>query len=121
MTAGHSTLFFPKYHCEFNFIESVWNRLKDYARRNCTYSFTALHTTIPKALDSIPLAVIHRYAQRCDRFMDAYREKDFGLTLTPKQVERVVKKYKSHRRIPMDIATQYPEVFTVKIVCLGIL
>ena len=81
--AGQLVLMFPKYHCEFNFIENLWGRMKVHLRRNCKYDFEALHLAIPEAVASVPVTVIRRYAQRCDRFMDAYRPKDGGLLLTP--------------------------------------
>ena len=103
-------LMFPKYHCEFNFIENLWGRMKVHLRRNCKYDFEALGRAIPEAVASVPLAVIRRYAQRCDRFMDAYRPKDGGLLLTLEQVARAVKRYKSHRCIPGNVATLFPDL-----------
>ena len=103
-------LMFPKYHCEFNFIENLWGRMKVHLRRNCKYDFEALGWAIPEAVASVPLAVIRRYAQRCDRFMEAYRPKDRGLLLTPEQVARAVKRYKSHRCIPGNVATLFPDL-----------
>ena len=110
MKAGHSVLMFPKFHCEFSFIENLWGRMKVYLRRNCTCSFTALQETILRAVQSVPLAVIRRYAQRCDRFIDAYRVKDSnGKGLAPEQVARGVKMFKSHRCIPAGAAALFPE------------
>ena len=103
-------LMFPKYHCEFNFIENLWGRMKVHLRRICKYDFDALQISIPEAVASVPVAVIRRYAQRCDRFMDAYRPKVGGLLLTPEQVARAVKKFKSHRCIPGNVATLFPEM-----------
>ena len=34
--AGFHVIFFPKYHCELNFIEMIWGWIKSYHRRNCT-------------------------------------------------------------------------------------
>ena len=66
---------------------------------------------IPLAVGSVPLPVIRRYAQRCDRFMSAYRiEVEGGNGLTPQQIAHAVKKYKSHRCIPHDVATLFPEL-----------
>ena len=110
VTAGHSVLMFPKFHCEFNFIENLWGRMKVYLRRNCQYSFAALQVSLVNALTSVSLTVTRRYAQRCDRFFDAYRLKDAGLRLTPQQVARAVKQYKSHRTIPNNIAMLFPSV-----------
>ena len=56
--AGQKVLFLPKFHCEFNFIENLWCRMKVYLRRNCLYSFEALQQAIPAAVASVPLPVI---------------------------------------------------------------
>ena len=69
-------LFLPKYHSEFNFIENLWGRTKVDLTRNCSCDFVVLQTSIPAAVASVPLAVLRRYARRCDRTMDAYRPVD---------------------------------------------
>ena len=74
---------FPKNHCEFNFIENLLGRMKVQLRRNCEYDFAALQQSIPVGLASVPVSVIRRYAQRCDRYMDAYRPMANGVQLTP--------------------------------------
>ena len=50
---GHSVLFYPKLHCEPNFIERYWCQAKWFARENCGYDFEALKTTVPEALASV--------------------------------------------------------------------
>ncbi len=47
---GHRVLFYPKFHCELNFIERYWCRAKWFARENCGYDFEALKKTVPEAL-----------------------------------------------------------------------
>ena len=108
LAAEHSIMYFPKYHCEFNCIENMWGRAKVHTRENCLYTFSALRSSILPALDSVSLETIRRYAQRCDRYMDAYRSKDGGARLTCEQVERAVKKYKSHRKIPCNFLALHP-------------
>jgi len=47
----------------------------------------------------VSLQTIRKFARRSQRYMDAYRK---GLTL--QAAEFAVKKYKSHRRLPENVA-----------------
>ena len=96
--SGHKVIFYPKFHCELNFIEMFWDAAKCYTRNNCDYSFKGLEKTVPEALNSISLEIIRCYARRAWRFMDAYRKNLTGL-----EALYAVKKYRSHRRIPDNI------------------
>jgi hypothetical protein len=55
---GHLCLFFPKFHCELNFIEYFWAQVKKILRDNCDYTFNTLKENMPKALKLVPLTSI---------------------------------------------------------------
>ena len=95
---GHVVLFLPKFHCELNFIEMYWGALKYYCRNNCDYSFKTLLPTVTNAMASVSLATIRRFARKCWRYMDAYRQ---GLSV--QQAEWAATKQRSHRRINLTL------------------
>ena len=96
--AGHSVIFYPKFHCELNFIERFWCASKHYARENCEYNLNSLRKTLPAAFKSVSTASINRYYQHCCRIIEAYIDgHKYG---TEAFVERA---YKSHRRVSMII------------------
>jgi hypothetical protein len=69
---GHECLFYPKFHCELNYIEFYWGAVKRYTRENCNYSFAELEHTVWRGLDSVSLVTIHRFANRSHRWIDSY-------------------------------------------------
>ncbi|CAB4429756.1 unnamed protein product [Rhizophagus irregularis] len=87
--------FFP---LNFNFIERYWGAAKRYSRENCDYSWEGLQKMVSESLDSVTLITIKKFSRKCWRYMDLYRK-----GIDRKLVEYVVKKYKSHRRIPEGV------------------
>ena len=95
---GHECIFYPKFHCELNFIQFYWAAVKRYTWENCNYSFKELEERIEKGLDSVPLKTIRQFAGRSKRWMDAYAD-----GLSPEQIRFMEKVYRSHRREPQNI------------------
>ena len=93
--AGCEIIYYPKYHCELNYIEMIWGYLKRKLRENCTYNFKELQALLPQQLESIPISFVRKAARHCYRFMSGYR-----IGLEGPQLEYVVKKFKTHRYIP---------------------
>ena len=93
---GHRCLFLPKYHCELNPIERVWGHAKRHTRENCDYTFHGLERTISPALEAASTDLIRKYFRKARDYARAYRE---GHTAGP-EVEKALKTYKSHRRVP---------------------
>ena len=97
--AGFEIIFYPKYHCELNFIEMLWGWIKSYHRRTCTYVYKDLKDALPTTLlETMPLAFVRRASRYCFRFMSGYREGLQGPLL-----DFSMKKYSSHRSIPAGV------------------
>jgi hypothetical protein len=43
-------IFYPKFHCELNFIERFWYNAKFYTRESCGYSLDALRKTCSRSI-----------------------------------------------------------------------
>ena len=72
LEAGHEVIFYPKFHCELNYIEYYWGALKKYTREHCPYSFAELEGTVLEAMDSVSLRTIRRFAEHSKRWTMAY-------------------------------------------------
>ena len=102
--SGHICIFLPKFHCEINFIEYFWGAVKKWLRDHCDYTFETLRQNMPKALGSVPVELIRKWEHRAWRFIDAYAE-GLGARDAQKKVKEFSSRtYKSHRRIPEQLA-----------------
>lgn len=68
--AGHLVLFYPKFHCELNWIEYYWGEAKRYTRANCTYSLAGLKEVLPIALESVPDILVWKHWRRTQRIIE---------------------------------------------------
>ena len=98
--------FYPKFHCELNFIEMIWGWTKGHHRRNCTYNYKDLKEGLPITFEEImPIAYVRRAFDHCLRFMAGYR-----VGLTGVVLEYAIKKYKSHCRLSSSINLESIEI-----------
>jgi len=95
---GHRVMFIPKFHCEINPIERVWCQAKQYTRAHCDYTFQGLEAIIHEALDSVSVEMIRKYFRKVREYHRAYKES----IKIGKDMEKTLKKYKSHRRVPAE-------------------
>ncbi|RPB11554.1 hypothetical protein P167DRAFT_489137, partial [Morchella conica CCBAS932] len=90
----HRIIFYPKFHCELNFIERFWCVVKYYPRENCQYSLEGLRETIPAALNSVTSISINKYYLYCMRILDTYQA---GFTYGIMEFKERV--YRNHRQV----------------------
>lgn len=91
---GHLVMFYPKFHCELNFIEYFWASCKRFTRDNCNYRLEGLRRTIPDAMASVSSSTIAKYFAKVKRILLAYQE---GIEIGSSAYKERV--YKSHRRV----------------------
>ena len=88
----HLTIFYPKFHCELNFIERFWCAAKWNAREHCKYSLDGLRKGLPAVFSSVASVSVNRYYNCCVGAADAYTE---GFKYGTKAfIERVYKNYR---------------------------
>ncbi len=107
---GHAIIFLPKFHCELNYIEMVWAYVKNALRRNCTFSFVNLKAVLPQVLLDAPIPAFKRFERHCLRYMSGYRTHDLRGPL----LDYIMKKFKSHRRIPETLTVELIDKYAVE-------
>jgi len=98
-SSGHQIIFFPKYHCEFNFIEMIWSHLKRSLRSRCSFSFADLECNLNELLaKGISEQFVHKASRYCFRFMHGYE-----IGLSGPMLDYAMKKYHGHRMFPSTL------------------
>ncbi len=107
---GFQVLFLPKFHCELTFIEQCWGWAKSVYR---TYPESSredrLEANTISALESIPLAMMRKFANRCLRFIDAYKK-----GLNGRQAAWASRKYQGHRVLPNEIMEELDQSILIE-------
>ena len=102
--------FFPKYHCELNFIEMIWGWIKSHHRRTCTYNYNDLKNRLPDTVENkLPLSFIRRASRSCDRFMTGY-----NIGLEGPLLDFAMRKYHGHRMTPPEMREEIRKEFKDK-------
>jgi len=95
----HLCDFYPKYHCELNFIEQYWGAAKLRFRvAGHAKTLNEMEKKVIACLDDIPLLQIRRYANRSARFIHAYAQ-----GLSGSQAAWANRRFHSHRTLPPDM------------------
>ena len=99
---GLRCLFFPKYHCELNYIEVVWAFIRHRLRRDCDFNYNGMKRRMEELLNGgVPLEVFRKNSRFCFRFMDGYRRGLEGPLL-----DWANKKFSGKRCLPLSLTNE---------------
>jgi hypothetical protein len=100
--AGHTCLMLPKCHPEFNPIERVWGRMKQYTRAHNDGKLPTLRANVPVALadGNIPALLHYEYERKSRDYYRAYLDPDTTDPFVAEVAIRSQKEFRSHRGIP---------------------
>ena len=86
---GITCLFFPKFHCEFNWCELIWANSKRFCQVKCSENLPALEKIIPLSFANIPCEVyLKTYQHALEEIRAAHEDGE---------LIEIRKKFKSHR------------------------
>ncbi|KAI0286505.1 hypothetical protein BC826DRAFT_917758, partial [Russula brevipes] len=101
-SCGHLCDFYPKYHCELNFVEQYWGVAKlRFRMAGRATTINEMERKVIQCLDDIPLLHIRHYANQSARFISAYHA-----GLSGSQAVWANRKYHSHRTLPPEIIAE---------------
>ena len=120
---GHLCDFYPKYHCEVNFIKQYWGTVKLYYRNQpLTSTITEMEHKVIDSIDQVPLTQICRcafywfltsymlipcrYANWAARFISGYK---YGLT--GREAAWATRIYQGHQTLPPEIVAKVKSHF----------
>ena len=99
---------FPKYLCEFNFIEMFRGASHAWCRPYCTFNFRNLVKLVPQALDCISITKIRKFARKTYQYMDAYRVRDSnGNFLNSQKIDYALKKFAVITQFQSEFCSPY--------------